>query len=129
MYRELTKEQLIKRRENLIEKYIGDFKPQSYFKELESIEQELMKRDMKDTPMMHLDIHILGQKFPRTIYTSEIITGLEENDNLKYQIEFIKEIVSILVEKADNDNRQILLMELIKLNRFIKDKLTPLFVK
>ena len=46
MYRGLTKEQLIERRIQLIEKYIGDFnKPQSYFKELESIEQELMKRE------------------------------------------------------------------------------------
>jgi len=46
MYRGLTKEQLIEKREQLIQKYIGDFnKPQSYFKELEYIEQELMKRE------------------------------------------------------------------------------------
>ena len=46
MYRELTKEQLIEKRETLIKKYIGVFnKPQSYFKDLESIEQELMKRE------------------------------------------------------------------------------------
>ena len=46
MYRGLTKEQLIEKRETLIKEYIGVFnKPQRYFKELESIEQELMKRE------------------------------------------------------------------------------------
>jgi hypothetical protein len=46
MYRGLTKEQLIEKRETLIKEYIGVFnKPQSYLKELESIEQELMKRE------------------------------------------------------------------------------------
>ena len=45
-YRELTKEQLIEKREQLIKEYIGVFnKPQSYFKELEEMEQELMKRE------------------------------------------------------------------------------------
>ena len=43
---ELTKEQLIEKREQLIKKYIGDYKkPQSYFTELEEMEQELMKRE------------------------------------------------------------------------------------
>ncbi len=45
MYRGITKEQLIEKRETLIKEYIGVFnKPQSYFKELEEMEQELMKR-------------------------------------------------------------------------------------
>ncbi|MFY0654999.1 MAG: hypothetical protein JXQ96_23410 [Cyclobacteriaceae bacterium] len=46
MYRGITKEQLIEKRETLIKEYIGVFnKPQSYFKELEEMEQELMKRE------------------------------------------------------------------------------------
>jgi hypothetical protein len=46
MYRGITKEQLIEKRETLIKEYIGVFnKPQSYFKELEQMEQELMKRE------------------------------------------------------------------------------------
>jgi len=46
MYRGINKEQLIEKRETLIKEYIGVFnKPQSYFKELEEIEQELMKRE------------------------------------------------------------------------------------
>jgi len=45
MYRGLTKKQLIEKKETLIRKYIGVFnKPQSYFKELESFEQELIKK-------------------------------------------------------------------------------------
>ena len=44
-YRGITKEQLIEKRETLIREYIGVFdKPQSYFKELEEMEQELIKR-------------------------------------------------------------------------------------
>jgi len=46
MYRGITKEQLIEKRQTLIKEYIGVFnKPQSYFKELEEMEQELMKRE------------------------------------------------------------------------------------
>ena len=46
MYRGITKEQLIEKRETLIKEYIGVLnKPQSYFKELEEMEQELMKRE------------------------------------------------------------------------------------
>jgi len=41
-----TKEQLIQKREELIKEYIGTWnKPQSYFKQLEEIEQELMERE------------------------------------------------------------------------------------
>ena len=40
-----TKEKLIELREALIGEYIGTWnKPQSYFKKLEEMEQELMKR-------------------------------------------------------------------------------------
>jgi hypothetical protein len=39
-------EELIKKRESLIKEYIGVFnKPPSYFKELEEVEQELMKSE------------------------------------------------------------------------------------
>ena len=45
-FKNKTKQELIERRENLLKQYIGTFnKPQSYFKELEEIEQELMKRE------------------------------------------------------------------------------------
>ena len=41
-----TKERLIELREILISEYVGIWnKPQSYFKKLEEIEQELMKRE------------------------------------------------------------------------------------
>lgn len=41
-----TKEKLIELRETLISEHIGTWnKPQSYFKKLEEIEQELMKRE------------------------------------------------------------------------------------
>ena len=41
-----TKEELIRIREALIGEYIGTWdKPQSYFKQLEEIEHELMKRE------------------------------------------------------------------------------------
>tara|TARA_R110000737_G_scaffold39978_4_gene60263 strand:+ start:352 stop:504 length:153 start_codon:yes stop_codon:yes gene_type:complete len=41
-----TKEKLIELREALIGEYIGTWnKPQSYFKKLEEMEQELMKRE------------------------------------------------------------------------------------
>ena len=45
-FKNKTKEQLIQKREELIKEYIGTWnKPQSYFKQLEEIEQELMKRE------------------------------------------------------------------------------------
>jgi hypothetical protein len=46
MYRGITKEQLIEKKETLTREYIGVFdKPQSYFKEIEDIKLELTKRE------------------------------------------------------------------------------------
>jgi len=45
-YAGVNTEELIEEREKLIWEYIGVFnKPQRYFKELEEMEQELMKRE------------------------------------------------------------------------------------
>ena len=45
-FKNKTKEELIKQREDLIKRYIGDFnKPHGYFNELEQIEHELLIRE------------------------------------------------------------------------------------